>query len=81
MLAKTKMISCDDKSQSMKERIRHNISWSIFVVSKFQEEPTTDRIKGNNVSETLKLVMYNELRFLLNEFRPYLDLPPDGPEP
>ena len=81
MSAKTKMSSCDDKSQSMKKRIRHNISWSTFVLNKFQEEPTTDRLKRNNVSETLKLAMYNELRLLLNEFRPYLELPPDGPEP
>ena len=65
----------------MKKRIGHNISWLTFVLNKFPEEPTTDRLKRNNVSVTLKLAMYNELRLLLNEFRPYLELPPDGPEP
>ena len=81
MSAKTKMSSFDDEFQTIKKRIRLNISWSTFVLNKFQEEPTTDRLKRNNVSETLKLAMYNELRLLLNEFRPYLELPPDGPEP
>ena len=81
MSAKTKMSSCDDESQTIKKRIRLNISWSTFVLNKFQEEPTTDRLKRNNVSETLKVIMCNELRLLLNEFRPYLELPPDGPEP
>ena len=81
MSAKTKMSSFDDESHTIKKRIRHNISWLTFVLNKFQEEPTTDRLKRNNVSETLKVIMYNELRLLLNEFRPYLELPPDGPEP
>ena len=44
---------------------------------------------GENASEeslqstflqNLKVVMYNECKLAFQEFKPYLELPPDGPE-
>ena len=72
-------MDCDKIAQFAKKRLRQNISWVKFLLLKSPEN-LKDGSTQNNYLEILKRVMRNEYILVFRELKPYLQLPPDGPE-
>ena len=72
-------MDCDEIAQFTKKRLRQNISWVKFLLHKSQEN-LKDGSTQTNYLEMLKRVMRNEYILVFRELKPYLELPPDGPE-
>ena len=72
-------MDCDGIAKFMKKRLRKNISWAKFLLLKSPEDLKHVSTQ-NNYLEMLKRVMGNEYILVFQELKPYLELPPDGPE-
>ena len=64
--------------EQQRKKVKRNLDWFILILTKSQGNAF--KVTSQNIyTFNLQILMYNELKMVASELKPYLILPPDGP--
>ena len=64
--------------EQQRKKVKRNLDWFILILIKSQGNAF--KVTSQNIyTLNLQILMYNELKMVARELKPYLILPPDGP--